>query len=199
VDGVPNNRFGVILADPPWRFDNWSKAGEWKNAARHYPCLTLEELKALRVSLNMDFICAPDSALIMWATFPMLPQAIELMAAWGFAYKSGGAWAKMSRNGNPAFGAGYLYRSAAELWLLGTRGSPKVRSRSVRNLIVAERREHSRKPDQMHDDIERLFDGPYLEMFARAPRDGWTVWGNQTDKFSPRPESPVSIEEENVP
>lgn len=181
---LPNvGNYGVILADPPWRFDNWSKAGEWKNASRHYGCLTIDELKALRVEIGFDFICAPDCALVMWATFPMLPQAIDLMAAWGFTYKSGGAWGKMARNGNIAFGAGYLYRSAAELWLLGTRGKPKPTSHSIRNLILAERREHSRKPDQMHTDLEALFAGPYLELFARQQRPGWDAWGNETTKF----------------
>lgn len=176
--------YRVLLADPPWKFENWSKAGEWKNANRHYPCMALAELKHLRVSMGMDFICAEDCALVMWATFPMLPEAIELMREWGFTYKSGGAWGKMAANGNLAFGAGYLYRSASELWLLGTRGSPEVKSHSIRNLIIAERREHSRKPDQMHTDIEKMFDGPYHEMFARQRRPGWDAFGNDLDKFT---------------
>lgn len=176
--------YGAILADPPWMFENWSKEGEWKNANRHYPCMPLPALKSLRVVSGLDFACAENCALVMWATFPMLPEALELMREWGFVYKSGGAWGKLARNGNLAFGAGYLYRSAAELWLLGTRGSPQVRSHSIRNLIMAERREHSRKPDQMHIDIERMFDGPYLEMFSRQRRDGWDSWGNEVDKFA---------------
>lgn len=175
--------FGVVLADPPWKFENWSAAGESKNAARHYPCMDQDELKAFARDINLDFICAPDCALFMWATFPMLPDAIDLMAAWGFAYKSGGAWAKLARNGNPAFGAGYLYRSASEVWLLGVRGAPAVLHHDVRNLILAERREHSRKPDKMYADIERLFGGPYLELFARSQRPGWTAWGNQVGKY----------------
>lgn len=171
--------YGVVLCDPPWRFDNWSKRGEIKNANKHYPTMTDDELVALGGRLQLDFICAPDCAMIMWATFPKLPSAMALLAAWGFGYRSGGAWAKLSKSGAPAFGPGYLYRSAAELWLLGVRGSPDVRSHSVRNLILAERREHSRKPDQMHEDIERLFAGPYLELFARRQRPGWQAWGNE--------------------
>ena len=180
---IPFANYGVVLADPPWKFKNWSKAGEWKNAARHYPCLSLDELKALREPLNLDFVCAIDSVLVLWATYPMLPEALELMASWGFSYRTGGSWGKLTRAGKPALGAGYIYRSASELWLLGVRGQPKVKSHSIRNLILAERREHSRKPDQMHHDLERLFPGPYLELFARQRRPNWDCWGNQVDKF----------------
>lgn len=176
-------QYRVLLADPVWQYQNWSKAGEGKGAAKHYQCMTLDQMRGLRVTLGLDYLCAPDCACFMWATFPMLPQAFALMESWGFAYKSGGAWGKMTSGGKIAFGTGYLYRGAAEVWLLGTRGSPKARSRSVRNLILAERREHSRKPDQMHADIERLFEGPYLELFARQQRPGWTSWGNETEKF----------------
>jgi N6-adenosine-specific RNA methylase IME4 len=180
----PIGPFRVILADPPWKFANWSQAGEGRNPTRHYSCMTLAELKAFPREIGLDFICAPDCALLMWSTFPMLPQSMELLAAWGFKYKSGGAWTKLTKDGRPHFGTGYIYRSAAELWLLGTRGKPKTRSASVRNAILAERRENSRKPDQMHADIERLYAGPYLELFAREDRPGWTVWGNETGKFS---------------
>lgn len=182
---LPNfGGYGVGLADPAWDFENWSAKGVEKNASAHYDCMTLDELKALRIQIGLDFAFAPDAAMVMWATFPMLRQALELLDAWGFTYVSGGAWAKMTVNGKQAFGTGYLYRSAAELWLLGTRGNPKIKSRSVRNMIIAERREHSRKPDQMHEDIERLFDGPYLEMFARSRRPGWDSWGNEVGKFA---------------
>lgn len=175
--------YRVVLADPPWRYQNWSVKGEGKGAAGQYGCLTLPQLHSLARDISFDFACAKDCALVMWATFPMLPEAFKLMAAWGFAYKSGGAWAKLTRTGKPAFGTGYLYRSAAEPWLLGTRGQPRQKSRSVRNLILAERREHSRKPDAMYESIEALFDGPYLELFARTRRDGWDSWGNEADKF----------------
>ena len=174
--------YGVILADPPWRFANWSAAGEAKNPVAHYDCMSLDAIKALPVG----HLAAADAALIMWATAPMLPQAIDLLAAWGFAFKSAGAWAKQSRTGAKwAFGTGYVYRSATEFWLLGTIGKPAYRSRSERNLIVAPVREHSRKPEAMHDQIERLFHGPYCELFSRQQRPGWDAWGNQTNTFEP--------------
>jgi N6-adenosine-specific RNA methylase IME4 len=180
MNDLPLFHFGAILADPPWYFANYSAKGEEKNPVAHYDCMDLAAIKAMRVG----DVARPDSALIMWATAPMLPQAFEVMKAWGFAFKTAGAWGKLSKSGQKtAFGTGYVYRSAAEFYLLGTIGSPAIKSRSVRNLILAPVREHSRKPDQMHEDVESLFDGPYLELFARSPRAGWTVWGNQADKF----------------
>ena len=116
----------------------------------------------------------------------MLPQAIGVMEAWGFAYKSAGAWAKQSSTGKAwQFGTGYCFRSAAEFYLLGTLGKPRQKARNVRNLIVAPVREHSRKPEQIYRDIEAMFDGPYLDLFARqsTPRQNWTYWGNETEKF----------------
>lgn len=125
-------------------------------------------------------IAAKDSVMFMWATFPMLPQALALMEAWGFTYKTGGAWAKQSKTGAKwAFGTGYLFRSASELLLVGTRGKPKWNSRSERNLWIAPVREHSRKPDCVYEMIERAVSGPRLEMFARRHRDGWTAWGDE--------------------
>lgn len=173
-------RYGAILADPPWHFRNRSSKGEGKNAVAHYACMDLAAIQALPVSQ----LAAPDCALVMWATAPMLPQAIETMRIWGFTFKSAGAWAKRSSADQTwAFGTGYCYRSAAEFWLLGAIGAPPQRSRSIRNLIVAPVREHSRKPDQMHADIETLFHGPYAELFARQRRPGWAAWGNQVDRF----------------
>ena len=172
--------YGTILADPPWRFRNFSAAGEEKNPVAHYDCMDAAALRALPVSQ----LAAPDCALFMWATAPMLPDAITLMMSWGFTYKSAGAWAKQSSTGDRwAFGTGYCFRSAAEFFLLGTIGKPKIHSRSIRNLIVAPIREHSRKPDDLHAHAEALYEGPRAELFARAPRPGWDVWGNQTDKF----------------
>lgn len=173
-------RYGVILADPAWMFALRSPKGEAKSPQAQYRCMPLADIQALPVSQ----LAAPDCACIMWATAPILPQALATLDAWGFTFKSAGSWAKQSPTGASwGFGPGYIYRSAAEFWLLGTIGRPVQRSRSIRNLIVAPRREHSRKPDQMHTDIEALFDGPYVELFARSQRPGWDCWGNETTKF----------------
>ncbi|HIQ16690.1 MAG TPA: DNA methyltransferase [Novosphingobium capsulatum] len=172
--------YGAIIADPPWYFRNYSAKGEVKNPVAHYDCMGTADIAALPVHQ----LAGPDCALFMWATAPMLPDAIHLMQAWGFTFKSAGAWAKQSSTGERwAFGTGYCFRSAAEFYLLGTIGKPKVRSRSIRNLIVAPVREHSRKPDALHADVEALYHGPYAELFARQARSGWEAWGNQTDLF----------------
>jgi N6-adenosine-specific RNA methylase IME4 len=176
-------RYGVVLADPPWYFKNFSAKGEEKNPISHYDCMDLDAIKVLPVS----HLVRPDSVCIIWATAPLLPQAIETMAAWGFTFKSAGAWAKQSSTGKKwAFGTGYCYRSAAEFWLLGTLGKPKQKVRNIRNLIAAPVREHSRKPDQMRSDIKALWDGPYVELFARqsASKENWTFWGNEVKKFN---------------
>jgi N6-adenosine-specific RNA methylase IME4 len=177
---LPLFHFGVILADPPWRFFNYSAKGEVKNSVAQYDCMDLPAIKALPVAN----LAKSDSALIMWATAPMLPQALEVMQAWGFTFKSAGAWAKESKSGDKiAFGTGYVFRSAAEFYLVGTIGKPAIQSRSVRNLIWSPIREHSHKPDQIYVDIEVLFDGPYLDLFSRQNRPGWTAWGSETGKF----------------
>lgn len=173
--------YGVIYADPPWRFANFSTKGEVTNPVAHYPCMSIADLARLPVAR----LAAPDCALIMWATAPLLDRAIELLRAWGFTFKSAGAWAKRTSTDRTwAFGTGYVLRSAAEFYLVGTIGKPRVQSRRVRNLLVAPVREHSRKPDSMIADVEALYAGPYVELFARQRRLGWDCWGNDVDLFS---------------
>lgn len=173
--------YGMILCDDPWRFENFSEAGEAKNPLAHYDCMDLDGLRALPVR----DLAAPDAVLVMWGIWPMAAECADLMRHRGFTPKTGGAWGKQSKTGEKiAFGTGYIYRAASEFWLLGTIGNPPVLSHSVRNLILAPIREHSRKPDQMHDDLGRLYPGPRCELFAREARAGWDVWGNQTDKFA---------------
>lgn len=178
----PPGQFGVIYADPPWAYTMRSDKGYEKSPQAHYECMDHEALCALRDSVL--FAAAPDCVLFMWAVFPMLPQAIDLMRHWGFTYKTGGAWHKKTVNGKTAFGTGYILRSACEPFIIGTIGQPRALNKSTRNIIDAPVREHSRKPDCTAATIEALFPGPYLEMFGRAPRKGWSVWGNQTEKFA---------------
>lgn len=178
----PHGGFRTILADPPWKFLNFSAAGEDKNPTAHYDCMTMDEMRAMPV----ERLAAQNSALFMWATFPMLREGLDLMDAWGFDYRTGGAWGKQSSTGAKlAFGTGYIFRSAAELLLVGVRGEPTWTSRSERNLWLAPVREHSRKPDCVIEMTERLAIGPRLELFARQERPGWTSWGNEVGKFDP--------------
>ncbi len=136
--------------------------------------MTLEEIKALPVA----DICAKDCHLAMWTTWPHLPAALEVITAWGFTYKSGGAWAKRTRGDRAwQFGTGYIFRSASEPLLVASRGSPRWLSRSERNLWVAPIRAHSQKPEQVRDTLRRATAGPRLEMFANEDADGFDRWG----------------------
>ena len=178
---LPQHAYSVILADPPWKFKTYTAIDGPKAPAQHYPVMTLAQLKALPVAR----LAAKHCALAMWATAPMLPEALDLMACWGFAFKTMGAWAKMSPTGKGwAFGTGYIYRSASEFYIVGTIGHPMVINRDVRNLICAPTREHSRKPDAMAYNLEQLYPyGRRVELFARALRPKWDVWGNEITKF----------------
>lgn len=177
----PVGQFGLILADPPWSYKMHSEKGYEKSPQKHYDCMTLAELKAMRDAIM--FATAPDCVLFMWGVWPMVPDALELIKEWGFTYKTGGAWHKKTTHGKDAFGTGYIFRSACEPFFLATRGNPKALNRSTRNIIEATVREHSRKPDCVYDMLEKLFTGPRLELFARTRREGWDSFGNQTDKF----------------
>ena len=144
--------------------------------------MTLADIKALPVAN----IAARDSALFLWVIDTHLEQALELGRAWGFAYKTVGfVWAKTTQTGSWDFSLGYWTRKGAEVCLMFTRGKPQRLSASVRQLIVAARREHSRKPDEAYGAIEALLPGPYVELFARHQRPGWVVWGDQAPKENP--------------
>jgi N6-adenosine-specific RNA methylase IME4 len=139
---------------------------------------------------------AKNCVLFLWATDPMLPKALELIAAWGFAFKTVGFyWAKTNKRANLDAltpddfftGLGYWSRANVEQCLLATRGSPPRMARDVKRLIISPLREHSRKPDQVYERIERLARGPYLELFARQSRRGWDRWGDQAGLFDVGP------------
>jgi N6-adenosine-specific RNA methylase IME4 len=175
---------GAVLADPPWRFAVRSPKGEGRSACQHYPTnLTLDELAALPVAN----IAAADAWLFLWTTTPMLPAALRLMTAWRFAYSATAfCWTKLNPSGvGFHVGLGFTTRKNVELCLLGKRGRPRILAHDVCELIVAPRREHSRKPDEQYARIERLVAGPYVELFARQQRPGWIAWGNQTNHFEP--------------
>lgn len=180
-DGLMPMRYGAILADPPWAYAMRSPKGYDKSPESHYGTMPAEAIKALPVG----HLAGPDCLLFLWSTFPHLPLALEVMAAWGFTYKTGGVWTKRWQDGRLAMGTGYILRSASEVFLIGTIGRPQYRSRSVLNAIDSVRREHSRKPEEARAMIDRLLpDVEACELFAREPWVGRDVWGNQTDKFA---------------
>jgi len=183
-----SRKYRVIYADPPWTFATYSAKGKGRSAEAHYDCMTLDEVKRLPVAEW----AAADSILLLWATDPLLDKAFEVIRAWGFTYKTVGFyWVKRNRSGVGFFtGLGFWTRANPEQCLLATRGHPKRRSADVPKLVVSPRREHSRKPDEIYDLIERLSEGPYLELFARSSRPGWDAWGTQVGLFD-RGEAPT--------
>lgn len=173
--------YRVILADPPWRFKTWSDKGKGRSAEAWYDCLDLDAIKALPVR---DW-ATENCVLFLWCTWPMIFRAEEVFTAWGFEY-SGLAWEWIKYNSATdkyAFGLGYGTRKNLEPCLLGRRDNPKLLDRSVRDFIMAPRREHSRKPDEQYERIERMFAGPRLELFARTTRSGWDAWGHEVGRL----------------
>lgn len=169
--------YGVILADPPWRFEPYSReTGMDRAADNHYPTSGTDEICALRAP------AARDAVLFLWATAPMLPDALRVMDAWGFAYKSHIVWAK------DRLGTGYWARNRHELLLIGTRGAIPAPSPGTQppSLIEAPVGRHSAKPEEFHELIERLFPTiPKIEMFARSARPGWDLWGAEAPASEP--------------
>lgn len=184
--------YGAIMADPPWHFNTWSDKGRNRCpdapaqqkglAERHYSTMSLAEIKTLPVKQ----VAAADCALFLWSVDCMLPAALSIGEQWGFTFKTVAfTWVKRKIDGGAHIGLGYWTRGNPEQCLLFTRGKPRRQSASVRQLIEAPRREHSRKPDEASSRVEALVTGPYLELFARTTREGWDSWGDQSEKFEP--------------
>ena len=173
--------FQTVPADPPWRFQNRTgKVAPEHRRLDRYDTMTLADIKALPVESTL----AKDAHLYLWVPNALLPDGIEVMQAWGFRYVSNLVWAKRRIDGGPdGRGVGFYFRNVTELILFGVRGSMRTLppARSQVNMIETRKREHSRKPDEQYELIERCSPGPYLEMFARHRRDGWHVWGNESE------------------
>lgn len=187
---LKGQKFRVISADPPWLFRSNSGGAPGRNARKHYDCMKPAEIAALPVGdLAQD-----DCALFMWITGPMLALGVHLpiMKAWGFEPSGMGfVWIKLNPNAASLFvlltdlamGGGFTTRKNAEFCLIGRRGHSVRRSASVHEVIIEPRREHSRKPEQFYDRVEKYSAGPYLDMFSRQARPGWSAWGNEVGKF----------------
>lgn len=191
-EGLPRGHFKAILADPPWHFQTWagarlSGAGIACRASKPaYTTLVIDDI----VGLPVAELAAPDCVLFMWTCWPVLEQSFEVVQEWGFKYKTcafswmkADPWKLWADEQTPRMGLGYWTRANTEPCLLATRGKPKRKAADVRQGIIDKPREHSRKPDCVHERIERLVDGPYLELFARQSRPNWTTWGLERQKF----------------
>jgi N6-adenosine-specific RNA methylase IME4 len=176
-------RFGAILADPPWQFQNKTGkvAPEHRRLSR-YATLTLDDIKALPVAQ----MAADVAHLYLWVPNALLPEGLAVMQAWGFRYKSNLVWHKVRKDGgSDGRGVGFYFRNVTELVLFGVRGRNArtlAAGRRQVNYVSSRKREHSRKPDELYPLIEACSPGPYLELFARGVRPGWTAWGNEADE-----------------
>jgi N6-adenosine-specific RNA methylase IME4 len=184
LDFVDVRRFGTILADPPWQFQNRTGkvAPEHRRLSR-YSTLTLEEIKALPVASA----AANTAHLYLWVPNALLPEGLAVMQAWGFQYKSNIVWHKIRKDGgSDGRGVGFYFRNVTELILFGVRGK-NARTlqpgRTQVNYLKSRKREHSRKPDEQYTLVESCSSGPYLELFARGQRKNWVGWGNEADEL----------------
>lgn len=189
-------KYHVILADPPWQYRvlrpgmKVRESGPYNSLAwfgvPSYAQMPLDAIKALPIR----GLAARDCALFLWVTMPCLPEGLAVMAAWGFTYRCVAfTWIKTNRStGRLHMGLGHYTRGNAELCLLGTRGKMRRKAVDVEQIIVSSKRQHSRKPDETYGRIERLFDGPYVELFARSRPPGWdTAFSNQAGRFPFQP------------
>lgn len=175
--GKTIRKYQAIYADPPWDYQQCRLSG---SAKKHYPTMRIEELCALPVAEIAD----RDCALFLWATFPQLPEALRLIQAWGFVYKTVAfVWLKQNRKALTWFyGLGFWTRSNAEICLLATKGHPKRQSAGIHQLVISPVEQHSKKPDEVREKIVALMgDVPRIELFARQQTPGWDVWGNEVE------------------
>ena len=178
-----NKKYNIIYADPPWNYkDKRTDKRISGGAEKHYKTMKIQDIEQMGETIKN--ISADDCILFMWATFPNLVEALKTIKAWGFTYKTlGFSWIKTNKNnGKPFFGIGFYTKSNCEVCLLGIKGKPsnlKI-SNSVSSCIISERREHSRKPNETRERIEKLVGQvPKIELFARQEVEGWDCWGNE--------------------
>ena len=179
-----DKKYNIIYADPAWEY---KESGSGNRVVKsHYKTMSIDEI----CSLPVKDICADKAILFLWVTFPRLEQSFKVMQSWGFEYYGlGFDWVKMSKNGKPSWGMGYYTRQNTEVCLIGVKKDKAKRlkplSRGVLSVIHSERREHSRKPDEVREKIVEICgDLPRIELFSRQHIDGWDCWGNETDKFT---------------
>lgn len=186
LDHTKGKKYSTILADPPWQFSNRTgKVAPEHKRLNRYPTMKLKDI----CSLPVEEIANDTAHLYMWVPNALLPEGLEVMKSWGFNYKTNLIWYKIRKDGGPdRRGVGFYFRNVTEIILFGVKGKSARTlqpGRSMANLISTQKREHSRKPDEQYKLIEDCSWGPFIELFARGPREGWDVWGNQSDEYEP--------------
>ncbi len=175
--------YDIIYADPPWTYRVYSKKGEGRTASSHYQVMTLDDIKAMKISS----LASRDCTLFMWVTAPNLVQGIEVISSWGFEFKTVAfTWIKKNKIKDSLFwGMGFWTRANAEFCLLATRGSPKRVCKGVHSVVVSKIGRHSEKPAEVRDRIVTLMGNlPRVELFARERTEGWSAWGNEIENDS---------------
>ena len=173
-------KYQVIYADPPWQFKNYNDKTARKWVGQQYELMNIKDISQLPIQEISDKNCA----LFMWAVYPSLPKAFEIIKSWGFQYKTVAfTWVKKNKIKDSWFwGMGYWTRSNAEICLLATKGHPQKISSSVHSIIDTPIEGHSKKPDEVRKRIVEIFgDLPRIELFAREKTEGWDVWGNEVE------------------
>jgi len=170
-------KYQIIYADPPWAYRKMGNIQATANA--YYQTMTNEDI----CKLPVGEIVAENSILFLWATFPKIQEALDVIKAWGFEYKTVGfTWIKKNKNGRNFFGVGWYTKSNAEICLIGTKGKPPKISNKISSIIETIRQEHSKKPDIVRDKIVKFCgDLQRIELFARQKTEGWDVWGNEIE------------------
>lgn len=175
--------FGTVLVDPPWRFQNRTgKVAPEHRRLDRYATMSVEEIQALPVGQ----LAAARSHLYLWCPNALLPDGLSILSAWGFTYKTNLVWYKVRKDGGPdGRGVGFYFRNVTELVLFGVKGRLRTGDPARRqvNLLATRKQEHSRKPDELYEIVEACSPGPYVELFARFRRPGWTQWGDQIDSY----------------
>lgn len=179
-------KYEIIYADPPWSYNSrrakYIKNNSWETA-KHYDTMSLEEIK----NLNIKGIAADNCIIFMWATLPLLQEWLDVLKAWGFKYKTTGfTWIKQySKSKKICFWLGSYTRSNAEVCLIGIRGKPKIYDKNISSVIIADRGKHSKKPDIVRVNIEKMCRGTKIELFAREKVDWWdSYWNEIIDSIS---------------
>jgi len=184
--------YGTILIDPPWRFSNRTgKVGPEHRRLHRYETLSFEEI----ANLPIPQLSLPKSHLYLWCPNALLLEALNIMKAWGFSYKTNIVWFKVRKDGGPdGRGVGFYFRNVTELLLFGVKGHLRTLAPGRRqvNIVISRKQEHSRKPDRIYPIIEACSPGPYLELFARERVKGWTQWGDEVDSYE-RPPYPAYV------
>jgi len=180
---IPLFRYGFIMADYPWEFQNWSEKGDGRSPSQHYDVMSVRDL----YEIPIGNFCAPNAIIWFWTTGPFVPDAIKILEYSGLRYVTMGYWGKVQKKDatKPKMGGGHVLRECGEPFIIAKVGKPAFTDKAIEGLILDPRRESGRKPERAYEFAERMApkNSPRLDLFSRQERSGWDCFGNETDKF----------------